>query len=332
MSYGSEEIESGEHKRQRRNELYYCIPATCWAVSHLLSYSIYKKTVLLFISQIWKMYGKLSRHCLLMPGRCASRKQTSIDTQGFSSSLPVATESLTCFLWWWSIPVQSCWHICSSPQWCPAAIRAPHPMPRCPGTAILSEQSCVTVAPARGLCSEMPPVCVGWMDTGLAPSPTAQVRSLAWGRRVPWNTWLVGDGWVPKVWVWQMDRREANLLDPHLNLHRQRAQLWEVPTRLQPLVVWAQLHPLGLLWPNPYSQEITKLGRMQACEVPLWPESCPDICCHRFLGRVQASLLLGPDPNPLLCSFFPCLGLQSPSLLPLLSYHCLSNMSYVKAA
>lgn len=34
---------------------------------------------------------------------------------GFSSSLPPASRSLAWIVWWWSIPVESHWDVCSSP-------------------------------------------------------------------------------------------------------------------------------------------------------------------------------------------------------------------------
>lgn len=91
--------------------------------------------------------------------------------------------------------------VCSSPQWYPVAIQAPHPIPRCPGTATLWGRSCATAAPASGLWWETPPACVGWTATGQALSPTAQVWGLVWGRGPMDGRWVssqgasVTDGW-----------------------------------------------------------------------------------------------------------------------------------------
>lgn len=52
---------------------------------------------------------------------------------------------------------------------------------------------------------------------------------------------------------------------------------------------------------------------------------------HEVPGIVQAFLLFGPGPNPLLCSLLPCYGLLGPSLLPFL-YHHLSRLSCVLTA
>ena len=87
------------------------------------------------------------------------------------------------------------------------------------------------------------------------------------GEGFQWNTWLVGGG-SSKVRVKQTEGREAELLDLHPIPPRQRAGLSEVPTRLQPLVVQAQLHALRV-WPSLDSQEIVEPMKMWFLKSPM---------------------------------------------------------------
>lgn len=60
------------------------------------------------------MYSKVARHCRLMSGSCANRKQTSVDNAGFLFFSTCHYGQLARVLCWQAIPLQSCWYVCSS--------------------------------------------------------------------------------------------------------------------------------------------------------------------------------------------------------------------------
>lgn len=173
---------SSEEESRKKSNKWDHIPTTRIIPSTL------KTKVSLFISLIRKLHSEMGRHCLLMAAGCASREFASIDTPGFSSSLPKAycvscddplsVQLLTCLLF---PTVVSCGHPGSPPH---AQMSGNNYT-----VGAVVHYSCTG---KRTLVGNATRVC-GLDGHWTGSLPHCSGRGPAGGKRIQGNTWLMGE-------------------------------------------------------------------------------------------------------------------------------------------